>query len=214
MALIIVTGYPCSGKSTTSKKILDYLKVKLAQNSDSRQIRIVTDSDNLDWDGRDIIYMSIPKEKELRGWLRSEAQRYINLNQIVILDAAAYIKGFRYELFCMTKEAKGRYCIVEKLIDPELCWKWNGQVEAAQSDNQPSDDAPNPFYSKDVFDALVLRYEKCDETNRWDSPLFRLNSENDDLNLEELYNIVTNEGPLMPNKCTALTTTSTTIYKQ
>lgn len=213
MPLVLVTGLPSSGKSKLAETIFNFIKIKLEQDHDSRQVRIVSDSDNLDWDGRNNIYMSIPKEKELRGWLRAEAQRYINLNQVVILDAAAYIKGFRYELYCLSKEANTQYCVVEKLIDPETCWKWNEQHLADLPEGEKDSEAPEPGYTRKTFDALVMRYEKCDENNRWDSPLFRINSENDQLNLEELYRILTKEDPLVPNKCTSLTSSSTTIYK-
>lgn len=215
MALIIVTGLPCSGKTRLAEKIESFLKKKFQEEGKGdQQIKLISDTDNLEYDGRNNIYMSIPKEKELRGWLRSETQRYINLKQIVILDAAAYIKGFRYELFCLTKEAKGHYCIVEKLIDPEVCWKWNEQVKCSKQEEQQSDpELPDLCYNRETFDALVLRYEKCDENNRWDSPLFRLNNEEDKLDMNKMYNIITKEQTLMPNKCTLLTTTSSSIFK-
>lgn len=210
MPLILVTGLPSSGKTRLSNEISEYFKKRFEQEDTPRQVKIITDSDNLDWDGRNIIYMSIPKEKELRGWLRAEVQRHINLSNIVILDAAAYIKGFRYELYCLSKEAKTQYCVVERSIDPEVCWRWN---EQSLEEHEKDPDLPDPGYNRQTFDALVMRYEKCDENNRWDSPLFRLTSENDELNLEELYNIITTEEPLIPNKCTSLSSTTTTIYK-
>lgn len=211
MPLILVTGLPSSGKSTTSQAILEYMKTRLKDENDSRHVRIVSDSDNLDWDGRNNIYMSIPKEKELRGWLRTEAQRYINLNQIVILDSASYIKGFRYELFCMAKEARTQYCVVEKLIDPEICWKWNSDRLIKNEDQDL--ESLELGYNRETFDALILRYEKCDENNRWDSPLFRITSETDELDFNKVFEIVTGEDPLAPNKCTMLTTTTSTIFK-
>lgn len=216
MPLILVTGLPCSGKSSLAKKILDYFTENLKKEGSCQQVRIVSDTENLDWDGRDVIYSSIAKEKELRGWLKSEAQRYINLKQIVILDAATYIKGFRYELFCTSKEAKTTYSVVERLIDPVVCWKWN---EDRLSKSQPREsgqndsDEPQLGYSRETFDALVLRYEKCDANNRWDSTLFKMTSQDDELDFEKLYNIITKEDPLVPNKCTLSTTTTNTIFK-
>lgn len=215
MPLIIVTGLPSSGKSETAKFLYDQLKIRLAQENDPRHLRIVSDSDTLDWDGRDVIYMSIAKEKELRSWLRAEVQRYINLNQIVILDSSSYIKGFRYELFCTSKEAKTQYCIVERLIDKNLCWQWNEKrlAEHADESSDLDPDAPKPSYSRETFDALLLRYEACDESNRWDSPLFRITTPEDQLNIDRIFHIVTREEPLVPNKCTQTTTSSSTIYK-
>lgn len=207
MPLILVTGLPSSGKSKTSSELCNFFQNKLKETGDSRHVRIVSDGDNLDWDGRNEIYMSIPKEKELRGWLRAEAQRYINLNQIVILDSAAYIKGFRYELFCMSKEARTQYCVVEKLLDQEICWKWN-EMRVAESDEDQQ-----LCYNRETFDALVLRYEKCDVNNRWDSPLFRITREDERLPFEEVFKAITEVDPLSANKCTLTTTTTSTIYK-
>lgn len=215
MPLIIVTGTPCSGKTRTAAHIKEYFEHRLQEDNLKRHVRIVSDSDNLDWEGRDKIYSSIPKEKELRGWLRAEVQRYVNLNQIVILDAAAYIKGFRYELHCLAKEAKTQYCIVEKLIDTETCWKWNEERnnEWASNDDHDPDD-PSPGYKRETFDALLLRYEKCDENNRWDSPLFRFTSDDtEQATLEKIYDAIIKAEPLLPNKSTTQLMSTTTIYK-
>lgn len=210
MALVIVTGLPCSGKSILAKKIETYLRDKIKNTT----IRLVSDQEQLEWEGKNSIYMSIAKEKELRAWLKSEARRYINLNQVVILDCAAYIKGFRYELFCIAKEAKGHYCVVENLVDAELCWKWNEDLrdKCKEDKTYENGDVPEPYYNRETFDALIMRYEKCDESNRWDSPLFRDLNDNEK-NLEKLFNIITDRKPLDPNKCTSLSTTSKSIFK-
>jgi protein KTI12 len=217
MPLIIVTGFPCSGKSTTSKTLFDYIKKRLADENDTRKVKIVTDNDTLDWDGRDTIYGSISKEKDLRSSLRSEASRYVNLNQIVILDAAAYIKGFRYELHCMAKEAKTQYCIVELLVNTETCWKRNlERIEQRKLDKLNDPDAPDVGYQRNTFDALLMRYERCDENNRWDSPLFRVTEpaeQVDDVILEKVFDVITKDEPLVPNKSTTQLMSTATIYK-
>lgn len=217
MPLILLTGLPSSGKSTLAVKLSEELNSRLKANDQYRTVRIVSDTDQLEWDGRNDIYNSIAKEKELRGWIRSEAQRYINLNNIVILDVAAYIKGFRYELYCISKEAKTQYCVVERLLDPEICWKWNEELLKEHSKNQNEirdDDNVEPGYSKAIFDALCMRYEKCDDNNRWDSPLFRLESVDTQLDYDKIYDIVTIGVPLMSNKCTSLMQTTNSIFKE
>lgn len=220
MPLIVVTGYPSSGKSTLSGQIKDFLQARLKDDGDTREVKIVSDSKSLDWEGRDCIYSSVVKEKELRAWLRSEIQRYLSLKNIVILDSAAYIKGFRYEVYCIAKEARTQFCVVETLIDQETCWSWNEKVIAdrptagsAPDANDGDDYEPLAGYSRQTFDALIFRYERCDEKNRWDSPLFRLSRAEEKLNLVELYSILTKRDPLAPNKCTSLASTTTTIYK-
>lgn len=190
------------------------MKKRLTEQNDPRKVRIVTDDDSLNWDGRDCIFGSIAKEKDFRSSLRSEASRYVNLNQIVILDAAAYIKGFRYELHCMAKEAKTQYCIVELLVDTDLCWKWNQKrMERRQLDRLNNPDAPDVGYQRNTFDALLMRYEKCDENNRWDSPLFRITDEIDESTLEKVFETITKDEPLVPNKSTTKLMSTTTIFK-
>ncbi|MEQ2172197.1 kti12, chromatin associated, partial [Goodea atripinnis] len=36
----------------------------------------------------------------------------VNKDNIVILDSLNYIKGYRYELFCLTKHAQTPHCLV------------------------------------------------------------------------------------------------------
>lgn len=204
MPLLIVTGYPSSGKSTTAQRISEYIKTRLEQENEHREVVIISDSDVLDEDGRDSTYMSIAEEKQLRGYLRSETQHSLDTNKIVILDAAIYIKGLRYELFCICKEAKTQYCIVEKLIDPKICWSWNETTRLASKDN---------CYKRETFDLLIQRYEECDSDNRWDSPLIKIR-EPDGEDLGSIYDLVVKGIPLTQNKCTSLASSTTTVYKQ
>ena len=52
------------------------------------------------------------KEKNLRAWLKSDVQRLLSKDTIVILDAINYIKGYRYEINCIAKSAKATQCTV------------------------------------------------------------------------------------------------------
>lgn len=211
MPLILVTGLPSSGKSRIAQELCDYFKKRLAESGDSRHVKLVSDSDNLDWDGRDPIYHSISKEKELRGWLKAETVRYLNLNQIVILDAAAYIKGFRYELYCASKEAQTQYCVVELLPPNDTCWTWNIAREDFETKSEAN--SSQPYYSRQIFDALLMRYEKCDPNNRWDSPLFVSETSEIEPHLDDIYNSIMHKPALSSNKCTSLSSTTTSIHK-
>lgn len=204
MPLLIVTGYPSSGKSTTARKLSDYIKARQEGQAEPLEVVLVSDGDILDEDGRDATYMSIPDEKQLRGYLRSETQHSLDAHKIVILDAAVYIKGFRYELFCICKEAKTQYCIVEMLVEPKTCWSWNELTRSSGKDT---------FYKKETFDALIQRYEECENVNRWDSPLIKVRDP-DTLDMDAIYDIITKGAPLTQNKCTSLASSTTTVYKQ
>ena len=52
------------------------------------------------------------KEKECRGFLRSNVDKSLSQNTTVILDSMNYIKGYRYELYCIARTAKTPHCVV------------------------------------------------------------------------------------------------------
>jgi len=86
------------------------------------------------------------KEKENRGSLRSAVQREISKDKLVVCDSLNYIKGthgvevlplpvdnisrdsgFRYELFCIAKNAETTYAVLHVNAELDTC-KWlNGQ---------------------------------------------------------------------------------------
>ena len=52
------------------------------------------------------------KEKILRASLKSSVEKYIDRQRVVILDSMNYIKGFRYELYCLARNAQTTLCCV------------------------------------------------------------------------------------------------------
>ncbi len=91
-------GIPLSGKSYLTEKINNYLIEK-----DLKPI-IITDEIKLNEYKRNNLYMNSNIEKQMRSWLKSQVERYLNSDNLVIMDAKNYIKGFRYELYCSSKE--------------------------------------------------------------------------------------------------------------
>lgn len=106
------------------------------------------------------VYNSSSEEKTLRGSMKAAVQRAISTDTLVVLDAPNYIKGYRYELYCISKQHSTKHCIVQCAAPAEDAWLWNTRREPAQQ------------FSRETFDALVYRYEAPDNRNRWDSPLF------------------------------------------
>lgn len=154
MPLIIVTGYPSSGKSTTSTLIKEYLAKEKGVTVD-----VVSENDLVE--DKDATYRDSIKEKTVRGELKAAAIRGLDKKRVLIVDGLNYIKGFRYELYCASKAAKTTQCTVHCDLSPEDAWSWN-----EGRGNQTS------RYSKETFDGLVMRYEAPIAHNRWDSPLF------------------------------------------
>lgn len=157
MALVVICGQPCSGKSKAALCLAEALK-----ESESKQVRIIDEACfHLD---RNQSYANMPSEKNLRGVLRSEVDRSLSKDNIIIVDSLNNIKGYRYELWCLARAAGIRYCVVYCDVEETECRKWNeGRREKGEAS-----------YNDSIFEDLVRRFEKPDRRNRWDSPLFEL----------------------------------------
>uniref|UniRef100_A0A8C5PB41 Protein KTI12 homolog n=1 Tax=Leptobrachium leishanense TaxID=445787 RepID=A0A8C5PB41_9ANUR len=103
MPLVIMCGFPCSGKSRRAKELQEYLE------KSGRKVHIIGDH-VLELD-KNAVYADSRKEKEVRGPLRAAVERQLNKEDIVILDSLNYIKGYRYELFCLIKHVQTPHCL-------------------------------------------------------------------------------------------------------
>lgn len=56
-------------------------------------------------------------------------------------------------------------------------------------------------YTREIYDALCMRYEEPHGNNRWDSPLFVV-FPGDELDMEGIYGALYESKPLPPNKST------------
>ncbi|CAL1360255.1 unnamed protein product [Linum trigynum] len=160
MALVVICGQPCSGKSTAATNLAEALK-QFESSSKFNVNTIDEASFHLD---RNQNYANMPAEKNLRGVLRSQVDRSVSKDKIVIVDSLNSIKGYRYELWCLARATGIRYCVVFCNAEETQCREWNQQRrikgEAA--------------YDEAIFDDLARRFERPDQKNRWDSPLFEL----------------------------------------
>merc|ERR1711970_908704 len=92
MPLIVVCGVPCCGKTRRSVEIEKILKLK------GKKVEVINDSScGIQYSD----YGNFNKEKEARGKIRSELNKHISQQTYVIIDSPNYIKGFRYELWCI-----------------------------------------------------------------------------------------------------------------
>ncbi|XP_054633278.1 protein KTI12 homolog [Dunckerocampus dactyliophorus] len=182
MPLIIMCGYPCSGKTRRTEELKAYFQ----QNTD-RKIHVVADS-VLAVD-KNAVYADSQKEKQVRAALKAEVERKVNKDDIVILDSLNYIKGYRYELFCLIKHAQTPHCLVYCLTSDDVSSAWNASRDAEAQ------------YTQDIFDALVLRFEAPDSRNRWDSPLFTI-LQDDELQFEAIADAIFKRKAPPPNQST------------
>jgi protein KTI12 len=172
MLLVVLCGYPASGKST--------LAAALACRFAARGLRVDTVSDGAlhsalhdpsvtpgastgDVSGilsvpRAIMYADSHAEKSTRARLLAAAERALAPDTVVLVDSMNYIKGFRYELFCVAKTCTARFLVVHTDADADVCAEWDSQRVDA--------------YGPELHAALVRRFEPPHQRNRWDSPLY------------------------------------------
>lgn len=183
MPLIIICGYPSSGKSTVCGKLKDYM-----QNVMNKNVVVVNENHITD-EKKNEIYADSRQEKPVRSALRGDVERHISRENIVILDGLNYIKSFRYELFCLIKAEKTLHCIVQCGYPTEKCWEMNEMRPESER------------YTKEIFDGLVMRFEEPDSRNRWDSPLFTVTTETE-LDLNAVYESLYKRTVKPPNQST------------
>ncbi|VAI24302.1 unnamed protein product [Triticum turgidum subsp. durum] len=142
MALVVMCGQPCSGKSEAAACLAAALRSSVPDVT----VRVIDESSlHL---GRNESYKDMVVEKNLRGVLRSEVDRSVSRDGIIIVDSLNNIKGYRYELWCLARASGIRYCV-------------------RQEKGEPS-------YDNNIFEDLARRFERPDSRSRWDSPLFEL----------------------------------------
>ncbi|EGG00350.1 uncharacterized protein MELLADRAFT_73203 [Melampsora larici-populina 98AG31] len=158
MALVVISGFPCAGKTTRAIEIKEMLESRL-QEDDSTTIKdVVIVNDELLGVHRSS-YNDSKSEKVARGHLLSHTIRHLSKGRIVLCDGMNYIKGFRYQLYCAAREAGVRNCTVHVAAVPSDCISRNANL---------SDEAQ---YEEQTIGNLISRFEEPNGSTRWDSPL-------------------------------------------
>ncbi|XP_067829485.1 protein KTI12 homolog isoform X1 [Heptranchias perlo] len=183
MPLVVLCGFPCSGKSRRAAQLSEYLRETAAGR------KVVEVGDESLGVERNSVYADSRKEKDLRGALKAEVERKINKEDVVIVDSLNYIKGYRYELFCLIKHAQTPHCLIHCETAVDVCSSWNQNRELEKQ------------YTQEIFDALVMRFEAPESRNRWDSPLFTIQKD-DTLPFEAISNAIFHRKAPPPNQST------------
>lgn len=216
MPLIIITGYPSSGKTKRTNELANYFRGR------DKVVHIVSENLAIPKAGfaKNEYFSDSQKEKIVRSDLKSEAIRLLTKDNVVILDAGNYIKGknfnyilrtfclkhfisvgYRYELYCASKAARSTQCTIYCAIPSESAWAFNQQRTANDVIELNEVDNSSVPYTREIFDALKLRYEEPIANNRWDSPLFTLLPDFD-LPIDDIYSALYEKKPPPPNLAT------------
>ncbi|PVF99403.1 chromatin associated protein KTI12 [Serendipita vermifera] len=185
MALITISGYPSSGKSRRAAQIKDDFEERIKSPSYSGPINkvmiISDDSLGLSRDG----YNDTRAEKPQRSALFTALQRNLTKETVVIVDALNYIKGFRYQMYCVAREAGTRVATVFVAATPDVCRSWHKEKPTGEQ------------YKEETFENLIQRYEEPSSMVRWDSPLFTVPWNEHHMPVEEIWQAIT-AGVLKP----------------
>ncbi|CAI5756029.1 unnamed protein product [Candida verbasci] len=206
MPLIIFTGYPSSGKTTWANKLREYLQHRIQQakteNTIGYNYTISYHSDETLGIQHSTYYDS-NLEKLARGSQISAIKRDISRNNIVILDTLCYIKGFRYQLHCESKGQATPQAVIHIIAPIEQCIQWNNSKEVNKWD-------------ENLIKQLEMRYEEPNSSNRWDSPLFEIISEdNTEVRVfDEIWDSIVLKKSIIPNAATLVKATSGNTFIQ
>lgn len=163
MPLILLSGFPSSGKTHRTNQLISDFRARIASSPDPRirHLQIHHISDPSCGVSRDV-YASARSEKDARAAFSSAIKRVLAPDVLVLADGMNYIKGFRYQLYCEAKAVQTPSCVVHVGTPVETCRGLNAAALAAGTGG----------YDADVFENLVFRYEEPNGMARWDAPLF------------------------------------------
>ncbi|KAF5398881.1 hypothetical protein PHET_07905, partial [Paragonimus heterotremus] len=224
MPLILTCGYPCSGKSSVVERLVKSLQSNLPNFEfvvipEPPLSTMCIKSDVLLVDPRTEIYTDSKKERELRGQHKSEVERALTASCpsgdrsrnriVVIMDAPNYIKGYRYEMYCLAKSLKHPHAVLFCDTQHEKCLEWNTKLGR---------------YPHEVISDMITRFEPPQASNRWDCPLVTIRPDvwpsvdELDINsvLSELQDTVlsASSNSIKPNRSTQLASVVPTDFLQ
>ena len=121
-------------------------------------------------------------EKDARATIYAAVKRVLSNRDIVILDGANYIKGWRYQLYCEAKAVRTTHCVVHVGTPVSQARGVNDERLEGRELNGASVNGENGVggigreeelpYESECWENLVYRYEEPNAMARWDSPLF------------------------------------------
>ncbi|KAK6507276.1 hypothetical protein TWF481_005724 [Arthrobotrys musiformis] len=222
MPLIMMSGFPASGKTTRANQIRDLFNSKIAElsSTDPRIARLkvhVVNDEGLGISKE--VYREARPEKDARATFYGAVKRLLSADDIVIADGMNYIKGYRYQLHCESKALLTPSCVVYVGTPAEKCKEWNVAKDSERSGGEETGgegkkEDSREAYAPDVLDNLIFRYEEPNGMTRWDSPLFVVPWMDEDIPGEEIWNAMVNNEAVKPHLATVLKPAAESNYLQ
>ncbi|KAF2838438.1 chromatin associated protein KTI12 [Patellaria atrata CBS 101060] len=183
MPLILISGFPSSGKTHRSQQLLTEFTSRITASREPRvqRLKVHHISDHSLGLSRDV-YHAARSEKDARAAFSSAVKRVLGPDDIVIADGMNYIKGFRYQLYCEAKAVQTPCCVLQIGTPVEKCREINSRLLAT-----PDEDGG---YSEEDFENLVFRYEEPNGMSRWDSPLFTVLPDDENPPFDQIWEAI------------------------
>ncbi|KAI9747774.1 MAG: hypothetical protein M1815_003910 [Lichina confinis] len=221
MPLIIVSGYPSSGKTHRARQLVESFQKRIADAgswtttttttaSDARiaRLRVHHVSDQTLGLGRDV-YGDVRREKDGRAAEFSAVERLVSKDDVVVADGLNYIKGYRYQLYCAAKAASTPSCVIHIGTPIATCREANARLLADPGREDGG-------YLEDIFEDLIRRFEEPIGMNRWDSPLFTVLRDDETPPFDAIWDaLIGQEGKMKtvkPHQATVLKSTPSSNY--
>mmetsp|Transcript_18405 Transcript_18405/g.27928 ORF Transcript_18405/g.27928 Transcript_18405/m.27928 type:complete len:386 (+) Transcript_18405:105-1262(+) len=165
MPCLVLTGHPCVGKTEFAKKLRDQaLQHKSGLIS---SVTIVNEEVACVDQTKSECYVTSHAEKSTRSSLKARVDRSLtdDPSSLVICDSLNYIKGYRYELHCLSKATGQKHGVIWILNSSKVAQDWNQKRSREKAEY---------FYTEEQMKELIMRFEPPDARNRWDKPLWRV----------------------------------------
>ena len=113
MQLVIISGFPCAGKTYRSLQLIQNFEERISSSTDPKisKLKVHHIKDESLGVSRDV-YHTARTEKDARAEEMSAVKRLLGRDSIVVADGLNYIKGYRYQLFCEAKALQTPSCVV------------------------------------------------------------------------------------------------------
>uniref|UniRef100_A0A5S6Q9V3 Protein KTI12 homolog n=1 Tax=Trichuris muris TaxID=70415 RepID=A0A5S6Q9V3_TRIMR len=183
MSLVLLSGYPLSGKTALAHR----LKEELPKYNCPHEVHLVLDADS------NSIMKDSVAERMSRAALKSTVQRLIQPNRVVAVDSTNYLQSFRYELCCLAKEYNVGFLIVRCVAS----------VDSVIERNKHSTTSNGPIFDEAALRDAIQRYEEPKERSKWDIHFpYCVDNAN---SLADLCKAIVSGKPLKSNRCTQST---------
>lgn len=177
MSLILLVGVPGSGKTTLANNLKKHFE------SQGQECVIVTEK------GAEAgSYDSTVAEKMNRSDFLDLIGKQLSLERVVIADGLNFIKGYRYQIFCLAREHHLRWCVAFCDVDEETAFNRS----------------KGKYPQEKRLRRLIGRMERPKVTTKFDNPLVIVKDANSEESIKEIVSHAMNKNAkLVPKKATS-----------